>query len=229
MITSFLESCPAMINIQIHATDHFVCRTSHGVPADRFCRIDGAPDDHRFRALGDETLSHLCRRFRSYFSHPALLGEMAGPALREVCAVMHDAVANAEADEDTTVPTDKKKKPFRIYSCHDVTILSLLYALGGGTDPAGTVSDPPPFGWPAYGTCLTLELVRENGEAGGFFVRAHSSEPPVPPAVVAPVHPVAIGSAATTTTTGEEPPEAIDLAGFEALVEALNAARTTTA
>ena len=118
--------------IQIDAADHFVCRSSHSVPPQQFCpHLQGThkEEQERFLQLGNTTLSHLQQRFHSYYSHPKLLAEMAGPALLEVVMEMNDAVSNS---------TDKR--PFRIYSCHDVTILALLYAIQGISCLAYTVT-----------------------------------------------------------------------------------------
>jgi hypothetical protein len=52
----------------------------------------------------------------------------------------------------------KESHPFTLYSCHDVTILGLLYAIGAdflaGDDTGGWRC------WPPYASTLVFELVR---------------------------------------------------------------------
>lgn len=222
--------------MQIDAADHFVCRLSHGVPPERFCPhlLEGRTRDdddlsQQFASLREATLSHLTARFHAYYSNEALLGELVGPALSDVLTDMETVVATAA----TAAP---RTKPFRVYSCHDVTILALLYAL---SDRYGG-SEPPV--WPAYATTLTLELVQQppphnDSETRGddersessfgttttttgpsWFVRAwlsrgpdHDAEPRVPVAIVA--------------RPDEAPETAIALSRFETLVQHRNDAR----
>jgi hypothetical protein len=55
---------------------------------------------------------------------------------------------------------ERERHPFTIYSCHDVTILALLYGIGAdflvGDDKAGWRF------WPEYASTLVFELVRIN-------------------------------------------------------------------
>lgn len=57
-----------------------------------------------------------------------------------------------------------EKRPFVVYSCHDVTILSLLYAIG-----AEFLADEAKGEWrfwPPYASTLVFELVRVSKETG---------------------------------------------------------------
>ncbi len=51
-----------------------------------------------------------------------------------------------------------QQRPFVIYSCHDVTILGILYALGAEFLADDDGSDWRY--WPPYGSSLVFELVR---------------------------------------------------------------------
>jgi hypothetical protein len=57
-----------------------------------------------------------------------------------------------------------QRHPFVFYSCHDVTILSLLYGVGASF-LADEQREEWRF-WPAYGTTLVFELVRINKDNG---------------------------------------------------------------
>ena len=212
-------------DIQIHAADHFVCRSSHSVPVTMFCPhlLGGDRDDididieHKFESLKEATLSHLQTRFHGYYSNPSLLGEMAGPALNEVALVMNKVVSEHAATPTPAVMMTKTKKPFRIYSCHDVTILALLYAM---RDRYLVEAEPP--SWPTYATCLTLELVRLENDttkkaSASFVVRAWLNEAPIPAFSPSPV--------AIMAARGAEPAFSIELSKFEKIIREVNAAR----
>ena len=210
---------PIPISFQISAADHFVCRSSHAVPVHKFCpHLLGEKEDEerRFESLKQATLSQLCTRFRFYYSNPSFLGEMAGPALRELVSEMKGVVQSTSLEPATTNTT---KKPFRVYSCHDVTILALLFALRDrylGSELAEELSQ-----WPTYATCLTLELVRLETPVStappSFVVRVWLNEAPIPT-----FSPFPIG---IRTTRDEEPSFSIHLSKFEEIVNELNTAR----
>lgn len=208
---TIIQDLTIWLRFQIDAADHFVCRSSHSVPPQQFCphlQRTNEEEHERFQQLGRNVQNHLQQRFHSYYSHPLLLAEMAGPALLEVVMEMNDAVSNC--------PT---KKPFRIYSCHDVTILALLYAIQGIS--LETTNVPPP--WPTYATCLTFELVRlgesttneHQRDSNSYIVRAWLAEAPIPEFVPSPV-----------SLLGTQ--DKIDIAAFQALVHGLNQDRTST-
>lgn len=135
---------------------------------------------------------------------------MAGPALHEVLMELKTAVKNKDS------LSSKTKKPFRIYSCHDVTILALIYAIEG-IHLDSTKSFLP---WPTYATCFTLELVRtaENDESEPrYSLRAFINKAPIPNYSPSPV--------AFATVPGAQPSFSIDLSMFENLVRDVNDAR----
>ena len=135
---------------------------------------------------------------------------MAGPALHEVLVEVQTAVNN----KDTAAT--KQKKPFRIYSGHDVTILALLYAIEG-IHLDSTKSFPT---WPTYATCLTLELVKkvERNEVDSCYsLRAFVNKAAIPNFSRFPV--------AFSRAPNDQPSSSIDLSDFETLVRNVNDAR----
>ena len=155
---------PSGIN-WIHAADHFVCRGSHGVPYTAFSGAGGdeldpssaaaaARAEQVLAALRGPTLSHLAWRFRMWYRSPPLLAAVAAPPLREVEGGVRDALTLDQGD----------KRPFAVHSCHDVTILSLLYGVRASflmddEDKAGGGDGGMNF-WPPYASTLIFELVR---------------------------------------------------------------------
>lgn len=151
---------PSGIN-WIHAVDHFVCRESHGISLTAFSNFENNPNEEQtVQAMKHATIAHLASRFRFWYQSPPLLAAMVGPALSEVNCQMNEYI-NAE----TSI-----KKAFNVYSCHDVTILALLYGIGA--EHLATPNELKNVGiidssnekrlryWPGYATTLTMELVR---------------------------------------------------------------------
>lgn len=66
--------------------------------------------------------------------------------------------------EATTSLGELEKRPFVVYSCHDVTILSLLYAIGAEF-LADELKGEWRF-WPPYASTLVFELVRVREDTG---------------------------------------------------------------
>ncbi len=139
---------PSGIN-WIHACDHYICRLSHGLNYARFSDMEhDTKVEAALRKLFKPTITHLAWRFRQWYKSPPLLAAIAAPPLREIEGQIRNAV---EMDADD-------RRPFVVYSCHDVTILSLLYGLG-----ADFLEDDDGEGWkfwPSYATTLVIELVR---------------------------------------------------------------------
>jgi Histidine phosphatase superfamily (branch 2) len=106
----------------------------------------------------------LSWRFRKWYQHDRLLAVIAAPPLREI-ADQIKATPNLAVHE---------RRPFVLYSCHDITILGLLYAIGADflatddDDPTGKVKDAGSWRfWPPYGCNLAFELVRvRDGPSG---------------------------------------------------------------
>lgn len=139
---------PSGIN-WIEASDHFVCRDVHRLKFSKFSVFEH--DDraeHTMSAMAHQTTTHLAWRFRQWYQYPPLLSKIAAPPLREVLDQMVKTPALQEQD----------KHPFVIYSCHDVTLLGLLYGLGA--DFLADEEGGEWRFWPSYASTLVLELVR---------------------------------------------------------------------
>jgi hypothetical protein len=167
---------PSGIN-WIHASDHFVCRSSHNIPYSKFS--DSEKDDPNAEqtlvAMSYGVLSHLAWRFRTWYKSLPLLAAIAGPPLldiqKQVTETAERCSNSSSRSSSSTILNgeNKEKKPFIVYSCHDVTILSLLY--GVGADFLATKEDLIEVGvnpgnderwrfWPRYASTLVFELVR---------------------------------------------------------------------
>jgi len=161
---------PSGIN-WIHAADHFVCRKSHDIPFSKFshCEHDEEAEEI-LAAMSYGVVSHLSWRFRTWYQSPPLLAAISGPPLSEVEKQIRDRAETSSVNGDES-HEEKKRKPFVIYSCHDVTILSLLY--GVGADFLSSKEDLIKVGlnpgnderwrfWPRYASTLVFELVRKD-------------------------------------------------------------------
>eukprot|EP00571_Detonula_confervacea_P000486 CAMPEP_0172314698 /NCGR_PEP_ID=MMETSP1058-20130122/23173_1 /TAXON_ID=83371 /ORGANISM="Detonula confervacea, Strain CCMP 353" /LENGTH=618 /DNA_ID=CAMNT_0013028635 /DNA_START=74 /DNA_END=1930 /DNA_ORIENTATION=+ len=169
----------------VHANDHFVCRRSHSIPlAADFSDHDEISSENEdaeaaLASMAIPVYSHLAWRFREWYRCPKLLSAVARPPFKEMMKNMVEAANDLR-------PNDRR--PFVLYSCHDVTLLALLYAIGadflvsgedcGGVDmqeegdgdqtysgmTAGSVrkgTQQTGFRWwPAYSSTIAFELVR---------------------------------------------------------------------
>lgn len=145
---SVYNAAPSGIN-WIEATDHFVCRMAHDVSFSRFSNFEH--DDRveqTLSALAHQTTAHLAWRFRQWYKSPRLLAAIAAPPLREIAQQLLATPSMAESD----------RRPFTIYSCHDVTILALLYGIGA--DFLACDDNGGWRFWPSYASTLVFELVR---------------------------------------------------------------------
>lgn len=80
----------------------------------------------------------------------------------------------------TTTLGALEKRPFVVYSCHDVTILSLLYAIGAEF-LADELKGEWRF-WPTYASTLVFELVRvskDTDEPDSHVVRVFLNGQPI--------------------------------------------------
>ena len=171
---------PSGIN-WVHANDHFVCRRAHSVPLLAFSEYEGLHDENEvkesFASLATPVCSHLAWRFREWYRCPRLLSAVACPPFKEMIDIMKKQSTN-RASNDT-------RSPFVLYSCHDVTLLALLYAIGAdflvSGEDCGGLDMPQEEGgmsnmksghvrngtdqkswrwWPAYSSTIAFELVR---------------------------------------------------------------------
>lgn len=131
---------PSGIN-WIYAADHFVCRSSHNLKYTSHSNFHNDMDaEASLVAMSDQTIAHLAWRFRQWYQHLPLLAVAATQPLRE----LENQIRLAKTMEV------HERRPFVVYSCHDVTILSLLYSIGGKSWQNV---------WPPYASTLTFELV----------------------------------------------------------------------
>lgn len=153
---------PSGIN-WIHAADHFICRRSHGRPYSEFCA--GANDDRRIEealaSMHRPVIQHLAWRFRQWYKSAPLLAAIAAPSLREIEGQIRRAIDVG----------GEHRAPMVVYSCHDVTILSILYGLGAEFLEDDDGNDWKCF-WPSYASTLVIELVRTK-EAKGDIDDTH--------------------------------------------------------
>jgi hypothetical protein len=147
--SDYAAMSPSGIN-WIEAADHFICRSSHDLPLAKFSDHEkDVQAEATLQALSHPTLAHLSWRFRQWYGNKALLAAVAAPPLREI---LHQIEATAE---DRT----PSRRPFVVYSCHDITILGILYAIN-----AEVLQNDERF-WPPYGSHLAFELVRCGDES----------------------------------------------------------------
>jgi hypothetical protein len=169
---------PSTIN-WIHAADHFICRSSHDVPLSAFSYLACNQDAEQIlQSMKHATVSHLATRFRYWYKSPPLLAEMMLPLLTDIYDKM--MLYASMTYEDRGV-----RKPFNIYSCHDVTILGLLYSIEA--DFLASSDDLKSHGlsklhqehferlhyWPEYACTLVIELskVKAKGKEDEFLIQ----------------------------------------------------------
>ena len=173
---------PSGIN-WIHASDHFVCREAHDLHLSSFSLFHNDHEmDKLLASLRVDTLSHLAWRFRQWYQSPSLLAAIVLAPLREIEMQMKGQVNRLKSNL-------KDHKPFIIYSCHDVTLLSLLYGIGADfvatEDELQEVAAPTRRDngeerwkyWPEYATSLIFELVRDDDDE--YFVEIFLNGKPI--------------------------------------------------
>lgn len=156
----FSARTPSGIN-WVEAADHFVCRTSHELQLSKFSDHEhDANVEQMLSAMTYKALGHLAWRFRQWYQNPQLLAAIAAPPLREIAQQLEHIVLNqTRSNQKVRALQDPHANFLCIYSCHDVTLLSLLYALGADflADESSAVWREY---WPEYASTLVIELVR---------------------------------------------------------------------
>jgi len=76
--------------------------------------------------MANPVCSHLAWRFREWYRSPRLLAAVAVPPFREMLGRMVEAATDGGGGK----VEDGNRRPFVLYSCHDVTLIALLYAIG---------------------------------------------------------------------------------------------------
>ena len=116
----FSKHAPSRIN-WVEAADHFICRAAHDLSLSTFSDYEAQEEyEQTLQAMSYTTLAHLSWRFRKWYQHERLLAVIAAPPLREITNQMMQ----------TPHLSINARRPFVLYSCHDITILGLLYAIG---------------------------------------------------------------------------------------------------
>lgn len=152
----FSAKTPSGIN-WVEAADHFVCRTSHDLPLSKFSDFEHDGNAEQILAsMTYKAMGHLAWRFRKWYNNPQLLAAISAPPLREIAQQLEHLVRKSSSIQALQ---DPDANFLCVYSCHDVTILSLLYALGADflSDEEGATWREY---WPAYASTLVIELVR---------------------------------------------------------------------
>eukprot|EP00980_Cylindrotheca_fusiformis_P023862 scaffold11076_cov122-Cylindrotheca_fusiformis.AAC.6 len=141
--TKGFNAAPSGIN-WIEATDHFVCRFSHNVKYSQFSDFEhDIGVEQTLSAMAHQTKAHLAWRFRQWYKSPMLLSTIAAPPLREIANQLLHAKSMGEIE----------RHPFTIYSCHDVTILAILYGIGADFLAGDEAGGFRRF-WPEYSSTL---------------------------------------------------------------------------
>ena len=122
------------------AFDYFACRQAHNLGSNVF------PQLAQYEGL---VRKHICARYGRYYSDPFHLAHFILPLLRDVQACVGSGGGG-----------------LHIYSCHDVNLLGLLYALRALGSESGSALGPilganfPNLDagyWPYYGTTITID------------------------------------------------------------------------
>jgi len=162
------KGCPSKIN-WIHAADHFVCRTAHNISLlsttfhskekEQQHQQQKQQQEQELQDLAKPTMRHLCWRFGEWFCSPPLLAEIGAPPLVLIEETMQELIhKNQQPYNGVPLQLQLPPPPLEIHSCHDVTLLSLLYAM-----KASIMNDDDCF-WPVYASTLTFELVHFKSE-----------------------------------------------------------------
>lgn len=160
--TDFSTRSPSGIN-WVEAADHFVARNSHGLELSAFSEYEhDVRVERTLEAMAFPTLLHLSWRYRCWYQHDGLLSLMAAPPLREI------------ADQVSRVPSlgPSDARPFVVYSCHDITLLGILYGIGADfltKETTGLETKEDMSYWPPYGSHLVFELVRMKDKVKGDY------------------------------------------------------------
>lgn len=160
--SDFSANTPSGIN-WVEAADHFVCRTSHRLELSMFTDFEHDEQTEQvLHAMTYKALGHLAWRFRQWYQNPQLLAAIAAPPLREIAQQLEHLVENSG---DIRALQEPRNNFLTVYSCHDVTLLALLYALGAEFLAVEESAVWKEF-WPDYASTIAIELVRLEGGNG---------------------------------------------------------------
>ncbi|CBN79151.1 conserved unknown protein [Ectocarpus siliculosus] len=114
-------------------------------------------------ALGTATIRHLVWRFSRFYGDDEMMRTMVGPLLAHIieCAAGSDVAGPATGSRNVPGADASGGSLSRVVSssCHDVTILALLYAM-----EADLLEDRDY--WPPYGSTIAFEVSSTGGVSG---------------------------------------------------------------
>lgn len=152
------------------AFDHFACRKAHKLPV--WLGDTGESEGEAYDMLGKFVSDHMASRFWLYYQDAEHLRSVAKPLLIDLYQSLSTSTSN-EATDITGGSTILSNSPsfspppslLTIFSGHDVTILSLLTALG-----SDLISKDSPTGfWPEYGDVLFFQLQADQQTVQAFM------------------------------------------------------------
>lgn len=158
----FSRQTPTAIN-WVDASDHFICRKAHNLSLTQYTALHDFAEDKNQGAtntvlheLEKPVLQYVAWRFRQWYQYPPLLAIVTAPLLR---SIYQQATTPSNTKLNTTSLQDQEVDPMVIFSCHDITLLGLLYALKA--PQVQKDSDALDF-WPPYASALVLEHFEDH-------------------------------------------------------------------
>lgn len=124
------------------AYDYYACRKAHDIII----------QDHILEYY-DTVRQHLVDRYSVYFSHNEKIINFIYPMIRDINDQLNEFDSNKDSASSMT-----------IFSCHDVNILALLYALKSII----ITNKDQPF-WPHYGDTLAFEFTDDSNKVNVFY------------------------------------------------------------
>ena len=125
----------------LSAFDYFVCREAHGIPL-----------LESMRPLSEAVKTYVSSRYGYYLRHKDHIALLAAPMLRDVLEAIKRSFSNHR-----TVTHD-----VTVYSCHDINLLGLLYALGSPLTSTEGLPQPQLNNYSQCMCILILSIVTSN-------------------------------------------------------------------
>ncbi|CAM9248854.1 unnamed protein product [Ascophyllum nodosum] len=168
------ETVGGALKRQLHALDPALFPLPPGgkfrwmMAADYFmsARARGLRVAPELDALGTDTIRQLTWRFGRFYGKREMLRMMAGPLLEHVvqCAMTSSSAGVYDSEETRVSPAAggeaAKVSSVVSSSCHDVTILALLYAM------QSDLIDDEDY-WPPYGSTIIFAVSETRGQEQG--------------------------------------------------------------
>ena len=135
----------------IHIFDHLTTQSYH--PSSDLPTIIDHDNKEKIIAKIKRALNS---RFAVWYSNSQIIGSVGHPPLSEICDVMRECIPVS----GESVGSERCERPLHIYSAHDVTLLSLLHAVGA--DDLLRIDSHSDGFWPPYASSVTIELTQEE-------------------------------------------------------------------